>query len=78
MPVAWEPQHGLWGPATGECPRGRQARVNVQTCSCQRGPRPGTAIQCLVWGFGGHEAESRKGAPGHGSFCPWAFRVAGE
>lgn len=44
-------------------PRGRQAWVRVQTCSCQRGPRlGGLAIQCLVSGFGEQEAESGKGA----------------
>lgn len=36
------------------------------------------AIQCLVWEFGGHEAESGKGAPGYGSFCPWVCGVSGE
>lgn len=78
MPVAWESQHGLWGPATGEGPRGRQAWVHVQTGSCQRGPRQGMAIQCPAWGFRGQKAESGSGAPEYGSSCPWVCAVAGE
>lgn len=51
-PPPREPQHGLWGPGTGQGPRGRRAGVHVQTFSCQRGPRQGNgySVPSLEWG----------------------------